>query len=153
LKSFIMALSSALALFCAASAHAQVTVSDPWVRAPAPGQKIAGVYMQITSGKTAFLISGSSPASKSVEIHEMALDNNVMKMRPVVRLELPAGKPVELKPGGYHMMLVDLVRPLDKGDTVPITLTVEGADGQRHTIDVKAGVRDFTAMGRQHGAK
>jgi copper(I)-binding protein len=76
-----------------------------------------------------------------VEIHEMAMDGNVMKMRAIPGLELPAGKTVELKPGGYHVMLMDLKKELKAGDTVPLTLVVEGADKKRETIEVKATVK------------
>ncbi len=80
----------------------------------------------------------------------MSMDNNVMKMRPIPRLELPAGKSIELKPGGYHIMLIDLARTLHKGDMVPITLTVEDSGGQRQAIDVKAIVRDAASPGGHH---
>jgi copper(I)-binding protein len=85
-----------------------------------------------------------------VEIHEMAMDGNVMKMRAVPSLDLPAGKAVDLKPGGYHVMLMDLKKPLTAGDTVPITLVVESA-GQRETVEVKAAVRPLNSSG-SHGA-
>ena len=124
-----------------------------WVRATAPGQKIAGAYLKITSATAAYLIGGSSAAAKAIELHKMTMENNVMKMRPVTRLELPAGSAVEVKPSGYHFMLIDVARPLVKGDNVPITLMVEGNDGQRHNIEVKAGVRDLIAMGEQHGTR
>ena len=139
-------------LYLAAPALADVVVNDPWVRAPVAGQKAAGAYMRFTSAKSAVLIGASSPAAKSVEIHEMSMDGGVMKMRPVMRLELPAGKQVELKPGGYHVMLIDLVQPLHKGDSVPITFSVETA-GQREAVVVKAVVKDVPAGGEHHDAK
>ena len=83
----------------------------------------------------------------------MTLENNVMKMRPVARLELPAGTLVELKPGGYHLMLVDVARPLVKGDSVPLTLTVEEQGGRRHTVEARAEVGELVPMGGLHGAK
>ena len=131
-----------LAARAASPVLADVIVNDPWVRAPVAGQKTAGAYMRITSAKTVFLIGASSPAAKSVEIHKMSMDGGVMKMRPVTRLEWPAGKPVDLKPGGYHVMLIDLVRPLHKGDTVPITFSIEAGAGQREAVVVKAMVKD-----------
>jgi periplasmic copper chaperone A len=132
-----------------APVSAEVVVNDPWVRAPVAGQKTAGAYMQFTSAKTAFLIGATSPAAKSVEVHEMSMDGGVMKMRPLTRLELPAGKPVELKPGGYHLMLIDLVQPLHKGDSVPITFSIETA-GQREAVQVKAIVKEANTMGEHH---
>jgi periplasmic copper chaperone A len=151
MKKYLFLLMLMTNLGCIGFADAQVSIKDPWIRVPAPGQKVAGAYMQITSMKTVFLVSGRSTAAKSVEIHEMSIDNNVMKMRPIPRLELSAGKPVELRPGGYHIMLIDLARTLHKGDIVPITLTVEDPSGQRQTIDVKATVRDAASSGGHHG--
>jgi copper(I)-binding protein len=76
-----------------------------------------------------------------VEIHEMAMDNNVMRMRAIPALELPAGKAVELKPGGFHVMLMGLKQQVKEGDTVSVNLVVEGQDGKRETVEVKAPVR------------
>lgn len=139
-----LALSLALAVG-AAAVHAQVTVSDPWVRATVAEQKATGAFMRISSAKPARVIEASSAAAGVVEIHEMSMDNNVMRMRAVKALELPAGKPVDLKPGGYHVMLMDLKAPLKAGETVPITLVVEGADKQRESIQLNATVRALTA--------
>lgn len=119
-------------------------MTSAWARPTAPGQSVAGAYFKITSTVPAYLVSASSPAAKSVEVHEMSMVDNVMKMRQVAKLELPAGKPVELKPGGYHLMLIDVARPLGKGASVPIKLTVEDKDGKRHTVEVKATVGEGT---------
>lgn len=129
-----------------ASAHAQTTVKDPWARATVAQQKASGAFMQLQSAKGGKLLSASSPVAGVVEIHEMAMDGNVMKMRAVAALDLPAGKAVDLKPGGYHVMLMDLKKPLNAGDTVPITLVVESA-GQRETVEVKAAVRPLSGSG------
>ena len=142
----------ALLALCGGGAYgAEVTVSDAWVRATAPGQKVAGAYLKITSATKAYLVGANSQAAQAVEVHEMSMTNNVMKMRPVARLELPAGKTVELKPGGYHLMLIDVARPLAPGASVTIRLTVEGSDGRRHDTDIKADVRDLGAKGALHG--
>ena len=133
---------SALALMWAAgAAHAQVTVGDPWVRATVAQQKATGMFAQVTSAQGGKLVAASSPVASVVEIHEMAMENNVMKMRAVPGLELPAGKAVELKPGGYHVMLMDLKGPVKAGDTVDVTLTIEGKDGKKEQIAVKAPVK------------
>ena len=123
------------------AASAQTTVKDPWVRSTVPQQMATGMFGQITSVKGGKLVSASSPVAGVVEVHEMAMDGNVMKMRAVPALDLPAGKAVELKPGGYHVMLMDLKRSLKAGDVVPVTLVVEGADKKRETLEVKAQVR------------
>ena len=122
-------------------ALAQVTVTEAWVRGTVAGQKATGAYMQLKSTADATLVGAASPAAKVVEIHEMKMDGNVMKMRAVDKLALPAGKTIELRPGGYHVMLMDLAQPLNDGDTVPLTLTVEGKDGKTEMLQVSATVR------------
>jgi copper(I)-binding protein len=82
-----------------------------------------------------------------VEIHEMAMQGDVMKMRAIPGgLELPAGKAVELKPGGYHVMLMELRQQLKEGETVPVTLVIEGKDGKRESVEVKAPVKALTTQ-------
>jgi hypothetical protein len=127
----------------AGKAHAQpVAVKDAWVRAPAPGQKVAGAYLELVSRTHMVLTAVASPAAGSVELHSMSLEDGVMRMRPVARIELPAGKPVKLAPGGLHIMLVDIKQPLKPGDRVPLTLTVQRADlASRSVFTVHAEVR------------
>ena len=126
------------ATLLAAAAHAQVTVDKPWVRTTVAQQTVTGAFMTITSAQGGKLVSASSPIAASVEVHEMKMVGDVMKMRPVDALVLPAGKPVELKAGAYHMMLMGLKAPVKFGDVVPITLVIEDAAGKRQTVDVKA---------------
>jgi periplasmic copper chaperone A len=126
-------------------AHAQVTVKDPWVRATVSQQKATGAFMQITSAQDARLVEAKSPVAGVVEVHEMTMEKDVMKMRAIKGLDLPAGKSVELKPGGYHVMLMDLKQQMKEGDVVPVTLVVEGKDKKRSTIEVKAPVRPLAA--------
>ena len=134
-----------LTLLLATAAFAQVNIKDPWVRATVPQQKATGAFMQITAAKDAKLVEAKSAAAAVVEIHEMAMENNVMKMRAIPGLALPAGKAVDLKPGGYHVMLIDLKAQIKAGDTIPVTLVVEGKDGKRETIEVKATARALNA--------
>jgi protein SCO1/2 len=102
--------------------------------------------------KTRKLVSASSPVTPVVEVHEMAMQDGVMRMRQVPALALPAGKTVELRPGGYHVMLLDLKQQVKEGDTVPLTLVFEGQDGKRETLEVKAPVRALNAsLNRQRG--
>ncbi len=141
-------LSLALLLSATAlSATAQVTVKEPWVRATVPQQTATGAFMQIGSPVDARLVSASSPVAGMVELHEMAMDNNVMKMRAVPGIDIPAGKGAELKPGGYHVMLMNLRAQVKEGDVVPITLVVETKDKKRQTIEIKAPVRALAARG------
>ncbi len=110
----------AIATLASLSAHGQTaTVQDAWVRATVPQQKATGAFMKITAARPMKLVGVKSPAAPVAEIHEMRLQDNVMKMRPVDKLDLPAGQAVELKPGGYHVMLMDLAKPVKAGDTVP----------------------------------
>ena len=129
----------------ATAVQAQVTVSGAWVRGAVQGQTATGAYMQLRSADGATLLGADSPAAGIVEIHEMRMEGNTMRMRRVEQLELPAGRAVELKPGGYHVMLMDLKAPLKKGDTVPIKLKVRSKSGQAQDVEVKAEVRDVAA--------
>ena len=136
-------------LTLALAAQAQVTVGQPWVRATVPQQKATGAFMQLTAAQDVRLVAAQSPVAGTVEIHEMAMDGQVMKMRELKGgLPLPAGKAVELKPGGYHIMLMDLKAQVKEGETVPLTLVVEGKDGQRQNLDVKAPARPLNAAAK-----
>ena len=139
----------------AVPAHAQTTVKDAWVRGTVAQQKASGMFANITSATGGKLVSASSPVAGVVEIHEMTMDGSTMKMRAVPALDLPAGKAVDLKPGGYHVMLMDLKQQLKAGETVTVTLVIEGAGGKRETVEVKAPVRPLAggaAADSGHGA-
>ena len=131
----------ALSALLAAPALAQVAVKDAWVRATVAGQKATGAFMQIADPAGGKLVSASTSVAGVVELHEMSMEGTTMKMRAVPAIDLPAGKPVELKPGGLHVLLMDLKQPLSAGDSVALTLVVEGKDKKRETIEVKAAVR------------
>lgn len=139
-----LCIASLLLASLSASAWADVQVVAPWVRATVPQQRATGAFMTLTSSQDARLLSASSPAAAVVEIHEMKMDHNIMRMRSVEAVELPAGTSVEFKPGGYHIMLLDLAAPLTEGGRVPLALTVESADGRRTTLNVEAEVRSLT---------
>jgi periplasmic copper chaperone A len=131
----------------AASAFAEVTVTQPWVRGTVAPQKVTGAFMKLTSTRNAKLVGASSPAAKLAEIHEMVMVKDIMRMRPVAEIALPAGKEVELKPGGHHIMLMGIARQFKQGDVIPITLTVRESDGATRTVEVSAAVRDLAASG------
>ena len=124
-----------------APAHAATTVADAWVRGTVPQQQASGAFMRITSAEGGKLVGVSSPVAATVEVHEMKMDGGVMKMGAIPSLELPAGKAVELKPGGYHVMLMGLKQQLKAGDSVPLTLTVEGQGGKKETLQISAPVK------------
>jgi copper(I)-binding protein len=123
------------------TAQAATTVADAWVRGTVPQQQASGAFMRITSAEGGKLVAVTSPVAATVEVHEMKMDGGVMKMGAVPSLDLPAGQAVELKPGGYHVMLMGLKQQLKAGDQVPLTLTVEGKGGQKETLQVTAPVK------------
>ena len=131
-----------IAALASASAFAQtVEVKDAWVRTSVQGQKATGAFMKITAKEGSKLVSASSPAAGVTEVHEMKMEGDVMKMRAVVGgLELPAGKTVELKSGGYHVMLMDLKAALPKDSTVPLTLVFKDAKGVESKVELKVPV-------------
>jgi copper(I)-binding protein len=131
-------------------AWAQVDVTSAWARPAVPGQSGTGAFMTIVSKDGGRLIGAASPDAGVVEIHEMAMDNNVMKMRPINALELPAGREVQLKPGGHHVMLLDLKHPLKVGDKVRIELRLETRDGKRVTQPVEVEVRSAAPAAASH---
>jgi len=124
---------------------AEVTVNDAWVRGTVTGQKVTGAFMQLTSPTATSLVSVTTPAAKTAEIHEMKADGGMIRMKAIDRLPLPAATAVDLKPGGYHVMLFDLTKPLVAGDVIPLTLTFEDAAGRKSTLEVKASVKALTA--------
>jgi len=132
-------------LLVALQVLAQVTVTEPWARSTVKEQKASGMFMTLTSKDDAKLVGATSPAARIVEMHEMSMANNIMQMREVKAVALPAGKPVQFRPGGYHVMLIDLVRPLEPGQKIPVKLLIEGKDGKRTTVEAEAVVRPHGA--------
>ncbi|MFY2842661.1 copper chaperone PCu(A)C [Achromobacter ruhlandii] len=141
----------ALAGAPAVAQDASLKVEDAWVRATVPSQHATGVFMRLTSPTAARLVGVESDAARHVEVHEMAMQDNVMKMRQVSAIDLPAGKPVELKPGGYHVMLIDLARQISAGDPVALTLLVQDADGKQRRVPVTAEARPLSAAAAPAG--
>jgi hypothetical protein len=134
------------------SATSVIAVSEPWSRETAEGQNAGGAFMTIANTGTAAdrLTGGSTPVAGRVEIHTMSMDGGVMRMRQLEDgLDVPAGGSVTLKPGSFHVMLMDLKQPLKAGETVPLTLTFAGAG----TIETQLDVRPAGEMapGMSHG--
>ena len=130
------------AALLAGTAYAQtVDVKDAWVRTSVPGQKATGAFMKLTAKDGAKLVAASSPVAGVTEVHEMKMEGDVMKMKAVAGgLDLPAGKTVELKPGGYHVMLMDLKAALPKDSTIPLTLVFKDAKGVESRLEQKLPV-------------
>lgn len=147
----MLALISLLAGLAQAQSPGQsaIQVKEPWVRGTVAQQKATGAFMQLNAPQDMRLVEARSPVAGVVELHEMAMENNVMKMRAVPGIDIPAGKGAELKPGGLHVMLLDLKKQLKEGDTVPLTLVLEGKDKKRQSIEVNAPVR---ALGSRNSA-
>lgn len=146
---------AATLLFVAFPVFAQVSVNAPWVRGTVSQQKATGAFMQIKSAQNARLIAVKSPVAGVVEIHEMAMEKDIMRMRALPNgLELPAGKAVELQPGGYHIMLMDLKQTLKAGDHVAMTLVIENKDKKQTSIDITVPVKPLAeAKPMEHGSK
>jgi copper(I)-binding protein len=137
-------LALALAGFVSLPALAQVSVSEPWIRATVPAAKVAGAFMQLKSAKPAKLVEVKSPVAGRVELHQMAMEGQTMRMRAVESIELPAGQTVNLASGGYHVMLFDLQRQLKEGEQVPLTLVVQDAAGKRENVALSVPVKPLT---------
>ena len=144
---------TAALLLAAGLAQAQIQVEGAWARASVQGLKATGAFMKLTAKDGAKLVGASSPAAGVTEVHEMKMEGDVMKMRAVTGLDLPAGQAVELKPGGYHVMLMDLKAPLAKGSTVPVTLTFKNAQGAESKLELQVPVQaQMPAMQGGHGS-
>lgn len=139
-----IAIAAAAAAVLSAPAVAQVTVKDPWARATVPAAKSSGAFMQVQSKTNARLVGVSSPVAGVAELHQMSMQDNRMTMAPVEAIDLPAGKTVALASGGYHIMLMGLTRQLKEGETIPVTLLVEGKDKKREKVEVQVPVRPLT---------
>ncbi len=131
-----------LAMLVAVQANAgEVTVSDAWSRATAPGQDAGMVQLVVTSKQAAKLVGVSSKDAKTAELHSMVHENGVMKMRQVDAIDLAAGKAVDLGQAGYHVMLIGLKQPLKAGEKTEITLTVRLANGKEEQVKVNAEIK------------
>lgn len=137
-----MFLAAALALGLASAAHAQtptVKVTDAWARATTSQARAGGAFMTLTAtGAPDRMLSATSPVAETVELHETVNEAGVMKMKPVPSLLVEPGKPAVLKPGSYHVMLIGLKRPLNRGETFPVTLTFDKSPPVTVTVTVQA---------------
>lgn len=142
MKPVSIVVSACLAFGLSAPLLAQtVDISGAWARATVPGQRATGAFMRLTSKEGARLVAASTPAAGLAEVHEMKLEEGVMRMRAVPGgLELPPGRMVELKPGGYHLMLLDLKQPLAKDGTIALTLVFQDAKGHETRTELKLPV-------------
>ncbi|MDR0702813.1 MAG: copper chaperone PCu(A)C [Azoarcus sp.] len=135
-------------LFAASVAHGEVRITDAWVRATVAQQKATAAFMKITSTVDARLVEVRSAVAGEAEIHETTMDGERMKMRAIPSLPLPAGATVELKPGGHHIMLLNLSAQIEESGATSLTLIIETASGERQTINIDAPARALRKHGR-----
>ena len=133
-------------ILCSSVWANSVVVSKAWVRPTVPGQSVAGAYLDITAQQTARLVAVRSSVSPEVQIHWMQMDGEVMRMREVAAIDLPKNTPVSLKPGGYHLMLMQLKKPIQAGEIIPLTLVID-THGKRENVKVKALAQSTPAEG------
>ena len=125
----------------AAASPSDVVVTNAWARPTVPGQTVGAAYLNLTSAHGATLTLVQSDAAGTVQVHAMSNDGDVMRMREVDRLALPAGKTIRLAPSGMHLMLLQLKKPLRPGDSVALDLTVVDKAGGPHIVHAIAPVR------------
>ena len=139
------------ALLCQAALAQNVVVKDAWVRATVQGQKATGAFMSLSSPGGSHLKSVSTPVAGVAQVHEMRMEGDIMKMQALENgLDLPAGKTVELKPGSYHIMLMDLKMPLPKDSSIPLTLVFVDARGVESKTELKLPVATMAPMAHMH---
>ena len=132
------------------AAEPTLKIFDAWAKTTVPGGSVSAAYMHIKSGKPLRLLKVESPLTNTVEIHDMKMKDGVMEMRAVDGIDIPANKLVDLKPGGYHVMLIKVNKPINKGDTVPLKLTFESADKKTFTVDVAAKGQEKDSGSHKH---
>jgi copper(I)-binding protein len=142
---FLLATFSLLAV---AQAPSPVRVTDAWVRATVAAQRATGAFMKLESAETLQLVGVRSPVAAVAEIHVMKVNGEVMTMRAVSSVPLPAGTVTELQPGGIHIMLLQLKAPIQVGQAVPLTLILENAKHERQEMTVEATVRPLNGGAR-----
>ena len=135
-RALSIASSLTLVSMTALAQAAAVKVEGAWARATVQGQKGTGAFMSLTSKEGTTLVGVSTPIAGVAEVHEMKMDGDIMKMRAMPVLDLPAGKKVDLKPGGFHVMLMDLKAPLALGSSVPVTLLFKDAKGVQSKLEL-----------------
>lgn len=139
MRSKLLALGASLMLFSGAALAqgSDVQITNAWARATPGGAQTAAAYVTVESPTGDRLTGASTPAAQKTELHEMTMEGSVMKMRPVEGIDLPAGEPVTLKPGGYHIMLTGLAKPLKEGETFPLTLDFAKAGAKQVNVTVE----------------
>lgn len=147
------ALAAALLALAGTSLAQPVQVEGAWARPTVPGQQAGGAFMTLTASQPTQLLGASSSAAAVVEVHEMRMEGDVMRMRAIDSLALPAGTPVQLRPGGHHLMLMGLKAPLVVGASVPLTLRLKDGQGRETQLAVQVPVRAAAPAAGAAGAQ
>ena len=149
MRKTVLAAALATLSACSGGPEGAVAVRAPWARETVPGVQVSAAYARIENGTNhAVRLTGAeTDVAGRIELHNVTMDGGVMRMRPVAGgIEIPAGQTVELKPGSYHIMLLQLRRPLRAGETIPVTLRFEGAPAIRADVPVRSAAE--AAQGR-----
>lgn len=125
-------------------------ITDAWVKTTVPGATVSGAYMHIKSAQPVKLVKAESPVAGLVELHNMSMKDGVMEMKAMDAVDVPANKVVDLKPGGMHVMLMMVKKPINKGDKIPLTLTFEGADKKPLAVKVEAIAQEKDSGSHKH---
>lgn len=134
----------AASIFFGAAQAGNLSVSKAWVRPAVSGQQVTGAYMDLMAKRAAKLVKIESPVADAVEIHRMAMNDGVMEMRELETIELPSNQTVRLHPGDYHLMLIDLKKPLRPGERVPLKLTLLNSNGRTEVLSILVPVARAT---------
>lgn len=140
MKKTLLAFAAALSVAAAHAQTAPVTVEGAWARASVQGQSGTGAFMTLTAREPLALVGVSTPVAGLAELHEMRMEGDVMRMRPVESIAIAPGQPLQLKPGGYHLMLQQLKAPLQPDTRVPVTLTFRTARGEARKLELSVPV-------------
>ena len=128
-----------------AASNDVVQVSDAWVRATLPGQSVGAAYMRVRSKEDLTLIDVASTVSRTAELHQMSMQGDLMRMREVKALKVSPDKEAALEPGGTHVMLINLKRPMKVGDALTLKLTFRRTNGSTFVLPVSARVKSMAA--------
>ena len=125
-------------------------VSGAWIKTTVPGGNVSAAYMQIKSPTPLKLIKAESPVAGIVEIHNMKMNNGVMEMKALDALDVPPDRLVELRPGGVHVMLMNVKKPINRGDRVPLTLTFEGVGKRPMVVKLEVVAQENNSGANKH---
>ncbi len=141
----LAALNGLPAAFAQKSSAEAPQISDVWIKATIPGSNVSAAYLRIKSAKTVKLVKAETAVANIAELHSMNMKDGVMEMKAESSFNVSAGKTIELKPGGMHIMLMQVAKPIKAGDKVPLTLTFDTGGGNSLVMNVEAIARAQSA--------